>query len=55
MNEVGFEMLVFSWNSGINMESTDPKYIEEIRAVVNYGKQMGIEVKSKYLLIPVGI
>ena len=28
MHEVGFEMMIFSFGSGFNMESTDKKYLD---------------------------
>lgn len=42
--EVGFEMLIYSFGSGFNIESTDEAYINEIANVVSYAKQKGIEV-----------
>ena len=44
MADVGFEMLIYSFGSGFNMESTDPAYISSIREVVRYARNLGIEV-----------
>lgn len=44
MADVGFEMLIYSFGSGFNMESTDPAYISSIREVVSYARNLGIEV-----------
>ena len=37
-------MLIYSFGSGFNMESTDPAYISSIREVVRYARNLGIEV-----------
>ena len=44
MEEVGFEMFVYSFGSGFNMENTDPAYIAEIAETVKYANAKGIEV-----------
>lgn len=44
MAQVGFEMFIFSFGSGFNLESTDPNYINQIAADISYAKQKGIEV-----------
>ena len=44
MSEVGFEMLIFSFGSGINLESADEKYVSYIKSLVDYAKSKNIEV-----------
>eukprot|EP01059_Diplonema_ambulator_P013718 TRINITY_DN2428_c1_g3_i1.p1 TRINITY_DN2428_c1_g3~~TRINITY_DN2428_c1_g3_i1.p1 ORF type:complete len:725 (+),score=278.65 TRINITY_DN2428_c1_g3_i1:54-2228(+) len=44
MAEVGFEMFIFSFGSGFNLESTDPTYLAQIKELVDYAKAKGIEV-----------
>jgi hypothetical protein len=44
MLDVGFEMYIYSFGSGFNMETYDPDYIEQIRETVQYAKERGIEV-----------
>ena len=44
MHEVGFEMMIFSFGSGFNMESTDKKYLDEIKNNVAFAKSLGIEI-----------
>ncbi|CAF4868908.1 unnamed protein product, partial [Rotaria socialis] len=44
MAEVGFEMLIYSFGSGFNMESNDEKYIKQISSDIAYAKSKGIEV-----------
>jgi hypothetical protein len=44
MAEVGFEMLIYSFGSGFNMESNDEKYLEAMTADIAYAKSKGIEV-----------
>eukprot|EP01061_Rhynchopus_euleeides_P012170 TRINITY_DN21794_c0_g1_i1.p1 TRINITY_DN21794_c0_g1~~TRINITY_DN21794_c0_g1_i1.p1 ORF type:complete len:724 (+),score=276.15 TRINITY_DN21794_c0_g1_i1:54-2225(+) len=44
MAEVGFELFIFSFGSGFNLESDDPKYLAEIKSLVDYAKAKGIEV-----------
>ncbi len=44
MAEVGFEMLIYSFWSGFNMESNDEKYIEQIASDIAYANSKGIEV-----------
>lgn len=41
---VGFEMIIYTFGSGLNMESTDPAYIGGIKADVDYAHQRGLEV-----------
>lgn len=42
--EVGFEMIIYTFGSGLNMESDDPAYLAKIRADVDYAHSKGIEV-----------
>jgi hypothetical protein len=42
--DVGFEMIIYTFGSGLNAESTDPAYIARIRADVDYARARGIEV-----------
>jgi hypothetical protein len=44
MAEVGFEMLIYSFGSGFNMESKDEIYIERIASDIKYANSKGIEV-----------
>ena len=44
MSEVGFEMLIYSFGSGFNMESDDETYIEKIAGDIAYANSKGIEV-----------
>ena len=40
----GFDMLIFSFGSGFNLESDDPDYLTKVRDSVAYANQHGIEV-----------
>jgi hypothetical protein len=42
--EVGFEMIIHSFGSGLNMESADPDYIARIKTDVDYAHAKGIHV-----------
>ena len=44
MVSVGFEMLIFSFGSDFNLESTDDAYIQKIADQVKYANDRGIEV-----------
>ncbi|KAL3906329.1 MAG: hypothetical protein SGILL_009313 [Bacillariaceae sp.] len=44
MSEVGFEMLIYSFGSAFNLETTNQTYIAQIRDQVEYAKSKGIEV-----------
>jgi hypothetical protein len=44
MAAVGFEMLIFSFGSGFNLETTDPTYIAQVKAQIDYAHSKGIEV-----------
>ena len=40
----GFDMIVFSFGSGFNIESTDPAYWREVQTSVAYANARGIEI-----------
>ncbi|MBL8888380.1 MAG: hypothetical protein JNL67_00265 [Planctomycetaceae bacterium] len=42
--EVGFEMIIYTFGSGFNMESQDQAYIARIKEDVEYAHQKGIQV-----------
>lgn len=42
--EVGFEMIIYTFGSGLNVENEDPAYIAKIKADVDYAHGKGIEV-----------
>jgi hypothetical protein len=44
MAATGFDMVIFSFGSGFNVESTDPSYIAKVRGQVAFAKTKGIEV-----------
>ena len=48
--EVGFEMAILSFGSGFNAEKEDPKYREQLRGLVEYGKSKGVELGGYSLL-----
>lgn len=48
--EVGFEMVIMSFGSGFNIESTDPAYAERIRRLVEYAHSKGVELGGYSLL-----
>ena len=41
---VGFEMIIYTFGSGLNLESEDPAYLAQIKADVDYAHSQGIEV-----------
>lgn len=47
---VGFEMVILSFGSGLNMESTDPAYIERFKELADYARGQGIELGGYSLL-----
>lgn len=49
--DVGFDMIIQSFGSGINMESEDPAYIERIRADYDYVHKKGITIGGYTLAI----
>ena len=44
MAEVGFEMLIYSFGSGFNIESVNETYIAEIKEIADYAHARNIEV-----------
>jgi hypothetical protein len=44
MAATGFEMLIYSFGSGFNLETTDPTYLAQVKGQINYAKSKGIEV-----------
>lgn len=42
--EVGFEMVILSFGSGLNMEWDDPEFYEEYRELFDYAHSKGIEI-----------
>lgn len=48
--EVGFEMIILSFGSGFNIESTDPDYIRQWTEIADYAEKKGIEIGGYSLL-----
>lgn len=48
--EVGFEMVIMTFGSGFNIENTEPKYLAQIRELVNYAHSKKIELGGYSLL-----
>jgi len=48
--EVGFELVILSFGSGIDLESRDPAYAQEIRGLVEYAHARGVELGAYSLL-----
>ncbi|ELU10770.1 hypothetical protein CAPTEDRAFT_200204 [Capitella teleta] len=42
--EVGFEMLIYSFGSGFNIESDDEEYLNQMKSIISYANAKGIEV-----------
>lgn len=42
--EVGFEMIIYTFGSGLDVEKEDPAYIAKVKADVDYAHSKGIEV-----------
>ncbi len=47
---VGFEMIIYTFGSGLDMENLRPDYLEAIRSDVEYAHSKGIEVGAYSLL-----
>jgi hypothetical protein len=47
---VGFEMIIYTFGSGLEMENTSPEYLAQIKADVDYAHAKGIEVGAYSLL-----
>jgi len=50
MSAVGFEMIMFSFGSGFDIESSDPAYISMIKEQISYAKSKDIEVGAYDLI-----
>ena len=50
MAEVGFEMMIYSFGSGFDMESSDLSYLNKIRDIVSYARSRGVEVGGYNLI-----
>ncbi|MBM3237681.1 alpha-galactosidase [Candidatus Poribacteria bacterium] len=48
--EVGFEMIILTFGSGFNIESENPDYIANFKAIVDYAHSKGIEVGGYTLM-----
>ncbi len=48
--EVGFEMVIISFGSGLNMENEDPAYVERFKKLAEYAHQKGTELGGYSLL-----
>jgi hypothetical protein len=48
--ETGFEMIIYTFGSGLNMENEDPAYLSRIKADVDYAHARGVEVGAYSLL-----
>ncbi len=48
--EVGFEMVIMTFGSGFDMENTDPTYMDQVKALVDYAHSKGIELGGYSLL-----
>ncbi len=48
--DVGFEMIILSFGSGLNMESSNPAYIGKIKELGDYARSKGIELGGYSLL-----
>ncbi|MBY0586191.1 alpha-galactosidase [bacterium] len=42
--EVGFEMIIYTFGSGLEMERSDPSYLQKIKEDVDYAHAKGIQV-----------
>jgi hypothetical protein len=42
--EVGFEMIIYTFGSGLDMEKEDPDYLAKVKSDVDYAHAKGIEV-----------
>ncbi len=48
--EVGFEMVILSFGSGLNMENNSPDYLAKIKSLVDYAHTKGVELGGYSLL-----
>jgi hypothetical protein len=49
-SEVGFEMLILSFGSGVDMESEDPAYLKQMRELADYAHSKKVELGGYSLL-----
>jgi hypothetical protein len=42
--ETGFEMIIYTFGSGLNMENPDPAYLAKVKADVDYAHSKGLQV-----------
>jgi hypothetical protein len=49
-HEVGFEMIIVSFGSGLNLENTDPKYLETYKELAGEARAKGIALGGYSLL-----
>jgi hypothetical protein len=47
---VGFEMIILSFGSGLDMENTDPAYLDRMKALADYAHAKGIRLGGYSLL-----
>jgi hypothetical protein len=47
---VGFEMVIISFGAGFNLESNDPKYLDEMRSISEFARAHGVEMGGYDLL-----
>jgi hypothetical protein len=50
MAATGFDMVIFSFGSGFELESDDPKYLAKVKANVEMAKLHGVEVGAYDLI-----
>lgn len=48
--EVGFEMIIMTFGSGVNVENPDPKYMADVKALVDYAHSKKIALGAYSLL-----
>lgn len=48
--EVGFEMVIMTFGSGFNIENSDPKYVAQIKALVDYAHSKKVDLGGYSLL-----
>jgi hypothetical protein len=48
--QVGFEMIIYTFGSGLDMENVSPEYLARIKSDVDYAHSQGIEVGAYSLL-----
>lgn len=51
LSKIGYDMIIQSFGSGIDLESTDPAYIERVRADYDYVHEKGIVIGGYTLAI----